>query len=321
MNITLKQMKILQSIIEHQSYTDAAKSLFMTQPAVSMQIKQLEQQIGLPLFERSGKNIFPTEAGNELYNYAKNIQQTLQEASEIIEELKGMKRGKLHLTMASTANYFAPQLIAAFHHQYPGALVTLDVTNRPGLLQALDNNDTDMAIMGKPPKGHDLLGTPFIDNPLVVIAYPDHPLAKQQNIQMSQIANESFIVRESDSGTRMAADRFFAEHQLELIPGMVMNRSEAIKQAVMAELGLGIVSLHTIEMELALKRLVVLDVEDFPIMRQWHIVHRKNKRFAAIPEAFKSFVLRHAESILNQTHIIESRQICSRPPCNYFWSF
>lgn len=298
MNITLKQMKILEAVVEQRSYTDAAKALFMTQPAVSMQIKQMENQIGLPLFEREGKRVTTTEAGLELLHYAQNIRQQLDEAEQVLEELKGLKRGKLHLTMASTANYFAPHLIAAFHHEYPGADVTLDVTNRSGLLDALDNNTTDMVIMGRPPEGHNLIGIPFINNPLVVIAYPEHPLAQKKSIPLSEVANESFIVRERDSGTRMAADRYFAEHNLELTPGMVMNRSEAIKQAVMAELGLGIVSLHTIEMELALKRLVVLNVEDFPIMRQWHIVHRKGKRFAAIPEAFKNYVLDHAKELL-----------------------
>ena len=298
MNITLKQMKILEAVVEHRSYTAAAKALFMTQPAVSMQIKQMEDQIGLPLFEREGKQVTTTEAGVELLYYAQNVRQQLDEAEQVLEELKGLKRGKLHLTMASTANYFAPQLIAAFHHEFPGAQVTLDVTNRAGLLDALDNNSTDMVIMGRPPEGHNLTGIPFINNPLVVVAYPEHPLAHKKGIRLSKVANESFIVRERDSGTRMAVDRFFAEHDLELIPGMVMNRSEAIKQAVMAELGLGIVSLHTIEMELALRRLVVLNVEDFPIMRKWYIVHRKGKRFAAIPDAFKNFVLDHAKELL-----------------------
>ncbi|GAV20429.1 HTH-type transcriptional activator CmpR [Mariprofundus micogutta] len=300
MNITLKQLKILEAVVEHNSYTDAAKALFMTQPAVSMQIKQMELQIDLPLFEREGKQVSLTEAGSELLHYARMIRQQLDEAELMLEELKGLKRGKLHLTMASTANYFAPQLIAAFHHDYPGAQVTLAVTNRTGLLDALNNNTTDMVIMGKPPKDPRLAGIRFMDNPLVVIAAPSHPLAKQKKvIPLRDLADEPFIVRERASGTRIAAERFFAMHDLQLTTGMEMNRSEAIKQAVMAELGLGIVSLHTIEMELALKRVVVLKIEDFPIMRQWHIVYRKGKRFAAIPEAFKNYVLEHAEALIN----------------------
>jgi len=298
MHLTLKQLQIFEMVAEQQSYTQAARQLYLSQPAVSMQIKQLEEEVGLPLFERSGKKVMMTSAGEELAQYARNIREQLDEAAVVFDELRGLKRGRLHLTMASTANYFAPRLIAAFHHQYPGADIRLDVTNRAGLLAALDENTTDMAIMGRPPEGHGLVGIPFMDNPLVMIAWPDHPLAGRRQIPLAEIAGEVFIVREPDSGTRMAADRFFAEHGLELIPGMVMNRSEAIKQAAMAELGLGIVSLHTIEMELALKRLVVLDIEDFPIMRQWHIVHRKGKRFAAIPDAFRQFILANAKELL-----------------------
>lgn len=298
MHITLKQFKIIEAVVEYNSYTEAAKALFMTQPAVSMQIKQIEAQIELQLFERRGKQIKATEAGKELLHYARNIRQQMEEAETVLEELKGLKRGKLHLTMASTASYFAPRLIAAFHHQYPGAKVTLDVTNRSGLLEALDNNTTDMAIMGRPPDGHALTGIPFLDNPLVVIAWPEHPLACCNSIPLSDVADESFIVREPASGTRMATERYFAEHHLSLTPGMEMNRSEAIKQAVMAELGLGIVSLHTIEMELTLKRLVVLKVEDFPIMRHWYIVHRNNKRFAAIPKVFRDFAVSESGSLL-----------------------
>ena len=298
MNLTLRQLKIFETLAGTQNHTQAAKALFMTQPAVSMQIKQMEETLGMPLFERIGKQVQLTEAGRELLHYSKSIHQQLSEAEEMLEELKGLQRGTLHLTMASTANYFAPQLIAAFTHKYPGIKISLDVTNRAGLLQALDENRTDMAIMGRPPAGHDLVGIPFMDNPLVIIAPPSHPLAGRKLIKLAELAQEPFIVREGESGTRIAAERFFAEHGIQLITGMEMNRSEAIKQAVMAELGLGIVSLHTIEMELALKRLSVLRVEDFPIMRQWHIVHRKGKRFTAIPEAFKQFVLENAQELV-----------------------
>jgi len=298
MAFTFKQLKIFSTVAELQSYTLAAKTLYLTQPAISMQIKQLEEFVGMPLFERVGKSIGLTEAGRELLHYAVAIQHQIQEATLMLNELKGAERGTLNLTMASTANYFAPQLIAAFRREFPRAEIRLDVTNRSGLVDAVENNHTDMAIMGKPPSGHHLVGIPFMDNPLVVIASPNHPLVHQQPILLSALADEPFIVRESDSGTRIAAERFFNQHGLELIAGMEMNRSEAIKQAVMAELGLGIVSLHTIEMELSLKRLVVLEVEGFPIKRQWHIVHREEKRFAAIPEAFKNFVLEQAETLL-----------------------
>ncbi|OIQ01021.1 MAG: LysR family transcriptional regulator [Zetaproteobacteria bacterium CG06_land_8_20_14_3_00_59_53] len=298
MHITLKQLQIFETVAAQQSYTEAAKLLYLTQPAVSMQIKQLEEQTGLPLFDRLGKQISLTHAGEELLQYAKNIQLQLDEAEQVMQEMKGLKRGRLHLTMASTANYFTPQLLAAFHQLYPDAKVQLDVTNRSGLINAVRNNTTDMAIMGRPPLGTDLVGIPFMENPLVIIAPPTHPLAGREMIRLKELAQEPFIVREGESGTRIAAERFFAEHGIKLVTGMEMNRSEAIKQAVMAELGLGIVSLHTIDMELALKRLTVLNVEDFPIMRHWHIVHRNGKRFAAIPEAFRQFVLEQATELI-----------------------
>ena len=297
MHLTLRQLAVFEAVAKHMNFSRAAAELHLSQPAASMQVKQLEGNIGLPLFEQLGKKIFLTEAGRELLHYARGIRHQLEEAQLTLEELKGLQRGTLHLTMASTANYFAPQLIAAFLRQHPNIKITLDVTNRAGLLQALDDNRTDMAIMGRPPEDHDLVGTPFMDNPLVIIAPPAHPLARRKRIALSELAEEPFIVREQDSGTRIAADRFFVEHGIRMIAGMEMSRSEAIKQAVMAELGLGIVSLHTIEMELALKRLVVLKVEDFPIMRHWHIVYRKGKRFAAVPKAFKEFVKAHAQEL------------------------
>jgi len=298
MHLTLKQLNIFEAVARYRNYTRAAKSLFLTQPAVSMQIKQLEETIGLPLLERTGRQIRTTLAGEELRRYSKNIYQQLDELELVLDEIKGLKRGRLHLTMASTANYFAPRLIAGFQHKYPDAQVTLDVTNRAGLLRALDENSSDMVIMGQPPEGYGLTGIPFMDNPLVVIAPPVHPLAAERNIPLAKIANEPFIVRERNSGTRMAVERFFDQHGIELITSMEMNRSEAVKQAVMAELGLGILSLHTLEMELALNRLTVLDVQGFPIMRQWFIVHRDGKRFAAIPEAFRNFVLKNAKTLL-----------------------
>ncbi len=299
MRLTLRQLRIFESVARYKSYSVAARELFLSQPAVSMQVKQMEEEIDMPLTERAGKQIKITQAGEELLRYSNNIHQQLDELEVVLNDLKGLKRGRLHLTMASTANYFAPRLLAEFHHKYPGAEMKLDVTNRTGLLDALDHNTTDMAIMGRPPAGHDLTGIPFMENPLVIIAWPDHPLAGRKKVQLMKVANEAFIVREMDSGTRIAAERFFAQHDLTLKPGMEMNRSEAIKQAVMAELGLGIVSLATLEMELEQNHLVVLNVEDFPIMRQWHIVHRKSKRFAAIPGVFRDFVLKNAKDLLS----------------------
>ncbi len=298
MRVSLKQLKIIEAIAKAHSFSRAAKLLHMTQPAVSMQIKQLERHIQMPLFERHHKQITLTEAGVELLHCAQQVRESIHQTANIMDAMRGVQYGRLHLTMAATANYFAPQLIAAFHRQYPQVDIQLSAINRKGMLKALDEHSTDMVIMGSPPDGHQLLGLPFMPNPLVVIAYPSHPLANQRNISMQALVDARFIVREAGSGTRRAVETFFAEHGMLLHASIEMNRVEAIKQAVMAELGLGIVSAHTLEMELKLKRLVVLDVKGFPILRHWYIVHKEGKRFTPVPQAFCAFVLKHAESLI-----------------------
>ncbi len=303
MHLTLKQLRIFAAVAEQRNYTQAAKSLFLTQPAVSMQIKQLEEQAGMPLFERSGKQVQLTEAGDELLHHARLIHQQLEEAQQVMEEIRGLKRGSLHLTMASTANYFAPRLLAAFCNRYPDIQVSLQVANRDGLLQALEDNTTDIVIMGKPPQRMAVESEMFMENPLVVIAPPEHKLARQKKIPLAALAKHPFIVRERGSGTRAAVERFLAQHNIERPGGMEMNSSEAIKQAVRAGLGLGVISMHTLEMELTLKRLAVLNVEDFPIMRHWRLVYRRDKRFSTIARAFHDFIVEEASEILGDNTV------------------
>jgi len=298
MRITLKQLKIFETVAEQQSYTEAAKQLFLTQPAVSMQIKQLEEQTGLPLFDRSGKQISLTVAGTELLHHAYLVHQQIREAQQAMDEMRGLKRGRLHLTMASTASYFAPRLLAVFCERYPDVQVSLKVANRDGLLQALEDNTTDIVIMGKPPGGMAVESEMFMENPLVIIAPADHPLTSRKKIPLNEITAHPFIVRERGSGTRAAVERFLAQHDIERPGGMEMNSSEAIKQAVQAGLGLGVVSMHTLEMEMALKRLIVLDVEDFPVMRHWRLVYRRDKRFSAIARAFHDYIVDEANTII-----------------------
>ncbi|GMR20241.1 MAG: LysR family transcriptional regulator [Gammaproteobacteria bacterium] len=292
MHITLRQLKVFESVAICEGYTRAAKKLHLSQPAVSMQIKQLEGQIGLPLFERLGKKIYLTEAGKEFYNHARAISRELAEAEEMLEGMKGLGGGRLTVSVASTANYFATRLLAAFAKAHEGVTISLDVTNRRGLLDQLENNETDLVIMGQPPEGLDLVTEAFMENPLVVIAPPQHPLAGQNNIPFKRLQQETFVVREPDSGTRIAMERFFAEHGLTLTTGMEMTSNEAIKQAVEAGLGLGIVSIHTVELELETQRLVTLNAESFPILRHWYVVHRQGKRLSPVVQAFKDYVLK-----------------------------
>ncbi|MDX2457187.1 MAG: LysR family transcriptional regulator [Gammaproteobacteria bacterium] len=298
MNITFRQLQIFESVARHLSYTRASEELHLTQPAVSMQIKQLEQSVGLPLFEQLGKKVFLTDAGYEFNRYSSAITTQLNELKQVVDEMKGLKRGRLTIAVASTANYFVPRLLAAFCQQHGEVTVSLEVTNREQLLKGLVENRTDLVIMGQPPRDMELVAERFMDNPLVIIAPPDHPLAKAQQIPLKRLLEETFLVREEGSGTRSAVQRFFTANQLALSTPMEMSSNEAIKQGVEAGLGLGIVSLHTLAMELALKRLVILDVVKFPIMRYWHIVHRSGKRLSLVAQGFQQFVKEESRRIL-----------------------
>ena len=298
MNITFRQLQIFDAVARNLSFTRASEELHLTQPAVSMQIKQLEQSVGLPLFEQLGKKIFLTEAGQEFSRYASAIGSQLDEFEQVVDEMKGLQRGRLTIAVASTANYFVPRLLATFCQRHGDVTVSLDVTNREQLLKGLVENRTDLVIMGQPPEDMDLVAERFLENPLVVIAPPDHLLAKEKNIPMHRLLEETFLVREQGSGTRSAVERFFSANQIALSTPMEMSSNEAIKQGVEAGLGLGIVSMHTLAMELALKRLVILDVEKLPIMRNWYIVHRSGKRLSLVAQSFQKFVQDESRKVL-----------------------
>ena len=291
LHFTLRQLQVFEKVAKHLNYSRAAEELYLSQPAVSMQIKQLEGHIGLPLFEQMGKNIFLTEAGRELIQYARSISHQIVEIEAVFDEMKGLGQGKLTLSVVNTANYFTPKLLAKFCQHYPGVNVNLHVANRDAVLKQLADNSTDLAIMGQPPDSIDVSAESFLDNPLVVIATPNHPLAKLIHVKFSQLATETFLSREPGSGTRSAMERIFAEHNVQPRISMEMETNEAIKQAVQAGMGLGILSLHSIELELETKRLVMLNVDHFPLIRHWFVAHRTNKRLSSAAMAFKKFLL------------------------------
>lgn len=298
LHVTLRQLKVFESVARNLSFSRAAEELYLTQPGVSMQIKQLENNIELPLFEQMGKKIYLTDAGRELYHYSRAISQQLTDMELALDELKGLESGKLNISVVSTANYFAPHLLAKFCQRYTGVTVSLHVSNRESVLKHLADNVTDLAIMGQPPDDLDIAAESFTDNPLAVIAPPGHPLCAARQIPPKRLEQETFLVREPGSGTRSAMERFFAAHQISINRGMETDTNEAIKQAVQAGMGLGIMSLHAAELELETKRLKVLDVQDFPIMRHWHVVHRKNKRLSSVAQAFREFLLKEAGELM-----------------------
>lgn len=298
MHVTLRQLRVFESVARNLSYTKASQELHLSQPAVSMQVRQLEDEVGLPLFEKLRKQISLTEAGRELYHYSRSIDRALQEMEEVVEALKGVSRGRLSVAVASTVNYFAPRLLAAFHQRFPGIGLHLDVTNRERLVQQLQANSVDLVLMGQPPDGVDVESEAFMENPLVVVAPSGHPLAGARRVGLPRLSEEVFVMREPGSGTRQAMERFFTEHGASIRHGMQMTRNEAIKQAVRAGLGLSVVSLHTVELELETERLVILDVEGFPIERQWHLVYRRGRRLSPAARAFRQFVLDEARGLV-----------------------
>ncbi len=298
MHLTLRQLKVFESVARHLNYTRAAEELHLSQPAVSMQIKQLEEGLGVALFEQLGKRIHLTEAGQEALTYARSVTQQLDELEGVLNQIRGLSGGRLRISVATTANYIIPTLLGTFSRRYPDVTVTLDVTNRETLLRQLNENTVDLVIMGQPPAEADVEAEPFMENPLVVVAPPDHPLAGKKKIPLAQLQEETFLVREPGSGTRVAMERFFNERGMKLKTGMEVGSNEAIKQSVQAGLGLGLLSHATIEQELTLKRLVVLNIKDFPIMRHWFLVHRLGKRLSPVAQAFHDFVLAEAKKLV-----------------------
>jgi DNA-binding transcriptional LysR family regulator len=297
-HFTLRQLQVFEKVANHLNYSRAAEELYLSQPAVSMQIKQLEGHIGLPLFEQMGKKIFLTEAGRELFHYARSIAQQLTEMEAVFDEMKGLGHGKLTLSVVNTANYFTPQLLARFCQRHPNINVILQVANRDAVLKQLADNSTDLAIMGQPPDGLDLSAVSFLDNPMVVIAAPNHPLTTVKQVKFNQLAEQTFVSREQGSGTRSAMERVFEKYNIQPHISMEMETNEAIKQAVQAGMGLGILSLHSIELELETGRLAMLNVEHFPLLRHWFVAHRSNKRLSSAALAFKDFLLVEAKKII-----------------------
>jgi DNA-binding transcriptional LysR family regulator len=298
MHLTLRQIEVFNAVARLQNYTRAAEELHMSQPAVSMQIKQLEGSVGLPLFEQVGKKIHLTDAGQHMRQYGRHMADLLDEADEVFEAIKGVERGRLSISVATTASHFATRLLAAFSRQHDGITISLDITNREALRHQLEQNERDLVIMGQPPEGLDVDAAAIMENPLVMIAPANHPLVTETDIPLDRFANEHFVVREQGSGTRFAIERFFDEHGAAFNTGIEMTSNEAIKQAVEAGLGLGIVSIHTLELELETQRLKILDVEDFPISRQWYILQRKGKRLSPAAQEFKAFVIDEAAQFI-----------------------
>lgn len=287
---TLHQLKIFEVVARNLSYTRAAEELHLTQPTVSIQLKQLTDIVGLTLLEQVGKRIFLTDTGHELLKLCHNIFQGIEGFEMLTSNMKGVKAGKLRIAAISTSKYFVPRLLGPFYAQFPGIEISLKVTNRERLLQRLSNNEDDLYILGQPPEHMDIKLEPFLENPLVVLAPHNHPLAGHKNISAARIIEEPFLIRESGSGTRLATEKFFKKQQLSINVRMELGSNEAIKQAVAGGLGIAVLSAHTLALEKNTDELTVLDVEGFPLKRNWYVAYPTGKQLSIVASTFLDFL-------------------------------
>lgn len=290
---TLRQLQVFEAIVRLGSFTRAAEELFLTQPTVSMQIKKLADSLGLPLFEHVGRNVRPTEAGMELYQSCRKIFETLANLEMKIADLKGVKRGRLRLGVITTAKYFAPEVLGEFCQLYPGIEIALKVSNRERIFERINANEDDLYIIGQPPSDQlDIETFPVAPNPLVVMAPRNHPLVGRKNIPLSEIAEEPFILREPGSGIRDATLKVFDETGNRPNVRMELGSNEAIKHAIVGGLGLSVQSLHTLTLEGPEGPVAILDVQGFPIMRQWFLAYPRGKELSLVAQAFLEYSLK-----------------------------
>jgi LysR family transcriptional regulator, low CO2-responsive transcriptional regulator len=297
-HLTIRQLEVLATVGREGSVTAAAEALHLTQPAVSMQLRQLEEQLELTMFETVGRRLQITEPGRELVRLAGELLARLDDLEETARSLRGVGHGRVRLGVVSTAKYFAPRLLAQFLKMRAGLEFKLTVHNRAEIIDQLQSYAVDLGIMGQPPEGMPLEGTPFAPNPLVALAAPSHPLSLRRGLRPEDLAGQPFIVREPESGTRNAMDRYFADHEVKIRHVMEADSNETIKQAVMAGIGLGFLSLHTVRAELAAGRIAVLDVFGLPLRRQWYVVHSRQRRLTPAAEEFLQYLLREADALM-----------------------
>jgi DNA-binding transcriptional LysR family regulator len=300
-NATLHQLKVFEAVARHSSFTRAAEELFLTQPTVSMQVKQLSKTVGLPLFEQVGKRLYLTSAGKELYATCRDVFARLSQFEIAIADLKGLKQGTLRLAVVTTAKYVIPRILGPFCQRYPGIDVSLTVTNHQYVLDSLAENRDDLYILSQLPEDSDAQCDPFMENPLVVLAPRSHPLANENDIPLSKIAEEPFIMREPGSGTRKAVQKLFDAHGLLLKVKLDLGSNEAIKQAIAGGMGLSVLSKHTLALEGVNNQLKVLDVEGFPIERYWYVVYPSGKQLSAIAKAFHEYLMNEGKQVAEET--------------------
>jgi len=297
MRATLHQLKVFRQVAISMNYTKAADKLGLSQPAVSIQLKQLENNLDIFLFEKIGKTLYLTVAGKELKKFCDQLFISFDNIDMTLSGLKGELTGDFCLSAVTSAKYFTPHLLGAFHKLHPKVNLHLDIVNREQIIQRLQENKDDLVIMGLLPDNMSLAKHPFVDNPIILIASPQHALAKRENIPLAELSQHAFIHREKGSGTRKAIEEVLLAGSVELTVNMTLGNSETIKQAVMADLGISAVSRHSVALELATNTLVELKVEGFPLVKSWYVVHHESKHLSPVARAFVDFVLSAEENV------------------------
>jgi len=287
---TMHQLRVFDAVARHSGFSRAAAELHLSQPTVSMQVRQLSEAVGTPLFEQIGKRVFLTDAGRVLRTTCAEIFESWARLEMQVADLKGLKQGRLRISAVTTAKYVLPRLLGPFCQVHPGVEVAFEIGNRSAIIERLSRNDDDLTIMGVPPRGMDIVSHSFAENPLVIVAPRGHELARRGRIPLSALVGWPFLMREQGSGTRLAADRFLRDRGVRLDVKMEIGSNEAIKQAVVSGMGLSILSLHALGPDAAPRSMVALNVEGLPIRRHWYIVHPVGKRLSVVARAFFAYL-------------------------------
>ncbi|MBX9810417.1 MAG: LysR family transcriptional regulator [Burkholderiales bacterium] len=295
---TLPQLSVFEAVARHGSFTRAAEELYMAQPTVSVQIRKLAETVGLPLFEQIGKQIHLTEAGRELYAACHEIFSTLHGVESTLSDIRGLKCGRLQLAASTTGKYFAPRMLAGFVQRHPGIEVSLQIHPRETLIERMAQNADDLYIFANPPTDSEVVTQMILPNPMVVFARADHPLARERNIPFERFAREPFLMREPGSGTRMVAQQIFEQRGVRPSVRMELSTNEAIKQAILAGLGVSIMSRYTLGLGVAQDQLVTLDVEGFPLERHWYFVYPVGKQLPVVAQTFMDFVRKEVKNLV-----------------------
>lgn len=290
MRITFRQLQVFRAVFDSRSYSRAAEDMALTQPAVSLQIRQLDELLGQPLFEYVGKKLYATEAGEALYQTSKDLFERLDSLDMRLSDLQGALQGQLRLAVESSAKYLTPHLFAAFRQTHPGVQLNLTVLNRLQVIKRLADNRDDLVIMSMVPQDMALDFLPFLNNPIVAVAAPDHPLAQRSPLALRELEGHVMLVREPGSGTRKACEEFFLQKHISITHVEEITSFEAIREAAIAGLGLAMMPRHAVHLELMHGLLKELPIDELPLYRSWCLVRAKGKRLSPVAQAFERFI-------------------------------